>query len=82
MESATTALIVLKQAREKGPGSHVFDVLSFLFLHPFAALGLPSLMALNELGQVVRLLRHANKLVLEQFASRWALEVSRLSAVK
>ena len=59
------ALMILKQAREKEPGSHVLDVLSLLLFHALAALGLPSLVALNEFSQVARLLRHADELVLE-----------------
>ena len=58
------ALMILKRAREKEPGSHVLDVLSLLLFHALAALGLPSLVALDELSQIARLLRHADKLVL------------------
>lgn len=80
MESAAAALMVLKQTEWREYDSHVLDVLSLLLFHALAPLGLPPLVALNELGQIARLLRHANKLVLEQFAGGWALEVLCLSA--
>ena len=58
-----------------GSGWHLqlLDVVPLFLLDPVAALSLPALMALNELSEVVGLLCHANKLMLEQFSRGWPL---------
>ena len=58
---------------ESGRHLQLLDVVPLFLLDPVAALRLPALMALNELSEVVGLLCHANKLMLEQFSRGWPL---------
>ena len=58
---------------ESGRHLQLLDMVPLFLLDPVAALRFPALMALNELSEVVGLLCHADKLMLEQFSRSWPL---------
>ena len=48
-------------------------MMPLFLLEPLTTLSLPALVAFNEFGQIVCLLRHANEFVLQQFTRSWTL---------
>ena len=55
----------------------LLHMMPLFLLDPLTTFRFPALVAFNEFGQIVRFLRHAYKLVLEQFArGRTLMEAS------
>ena len=75
-----TAIVLDHDKRVKGENLQVVHHILLIFLCTATAFGLPSLVSLDEFGQVARLLRHPDKLVLQQLLGRWTLSCRQLDS--